>query len=87
MASDRSETTAAMTDPLLRPRRSRQGLAVLRLKADVVGASRIPKRRAGEMVFARWSAGQPPLAKGWIIQDVGFLCIMNEPDVEVIERP
>lgn len=78
---------ATMTDPLLRPWRSHQGLAVLRLRADVVGARRIPVRRTGDLVFAAWSSGQPPLAKGWLIQDVGFLCVMNEPEVEVIERP
>lgn len=77
----------SMTDPLLRPWRSHQGLAVLRLRVDVTGASRIPQRRAGDLVLARWHTGRPPMAKGWLIQDVGFLCIVNEPDVEVIERP
>lgn len=72
------------TDPLLKAWRSHQGLAVLRLRADVVGASRIPVRRAGDLVLARWHSGKPPLAKGWLIRGIGFLCIMNEPNVEVV---
>jgi hypothetical protein len=83
-----SETTdPRMTEPLMRPWRSHHGLAVLRLMVDVVGASRIPKRRAGDLVLASWHNGQPPMAKGWLIWDIGFPCIVNEPDVEVIERP
>ena len=78
---------ADVFSPLLAPWRRHQRLAVLRLRADVVGASRVPVYRAGQRVLATWSSGQRPLASGWIIRGAGFLCIMNEPDVEVIERP
>lgn len=73
--------------PMMRPWRCHNGLAVVRLQADVVGADLVPRMRAGALALARWSAGKPPLARGWIVQDVGFLCIMREPDVDVIERP
>lgn len=75
-----------MAESLLRAWRSYQGLAILRLKADVTGASGIPIRRAGDLVFAKWNS-QPPFAKGWRILEIGFACIMNESDVEVLERP
>jgi hypothetical protein len=81
------EATEAMLSPLLRPWRSHQRLAVLRLKVDVTGASLIPARRAGDIVLATWSPGNQGLAKGWMIRGLGFLAIVNEPDVEVIERP
>lgn len=81
------QTADPMTDPLLRSWRRGQGFAVLRLRSDVVGASRIPVRKTGDLVFATWSSGQPPLAKGWLLHDVGFTCILRQPDVEVIERP
>lgn len=76
-----------MTDPLLRPWRSHQRLAVLRLRVDVVGASRVPVRRAGQLVYARWWGGHAPFAEGWMIDGIGFPQILNEPDVEIIEKP
>jgi len=75
------------TEPLLRGWRSGRGLTVLRLRVDITGASGVPVCRAGDLVFARWNTGQPPIAKGWVIQDIDFLCVLNEPDVEIIERP
>lgn len=88
----RDEMVVAMSDenitsPLLRGWRSHNRLAVLRLKVDVTGASRIPIRRAGQFVLGRWWNGDQPFAKGWMIQNIGFSCILNEPDVEVVERP
>ena len=76
-----------MLSPLLRGWRVYHRLAVLRLRTDVVGASRIPIRRSGDIVLASWSSGMKPFAKGWRIRDIGFTCILNEPDVEIIERP
>jgi hypothetical protein len=85
--TDKPKTTNPMTDPLLRSWRRARGFAVLRLRSDAVGASRIPVRKSGDLVFATWSAGQRPLAKGWLLHDIGFTCVMKESDVEVIEEP
>lgn len=70
----------------LRGWRSYHNLAVLRLKVDVVGASTVAVKRAGDLVLAHWHT-QPPFITGWMLRDVGFTCVLNEPDVEVIERP
>jgi hypothetical protein len=80
-------TETEVRSPTFRAWLSYRRLAALRLRVDVTGTSRIPTRRAGEIVLASWSPGIRPLAKGWMIQDIGFLCILNEPNVEVIVAP
>ena len=78
---------ARTTEPFFRPWRSYHGYAVLRLRTDVTGASMKPVKRAGDLVLARWHNGALPFAKGWMLHDIGFVCILNEPDVVVVERP
>jgi hypothetical protein len=58
----------------------------LRLKHDISGAALTIVRRAGDLVDARWWDGQPPFARGWFIQGLGFSCVLKPEDVEVIER-
>lgn len=70
---------------VMRPWRSHNRLAVLRLRTDVTGASRVPVKRAGDLVLACWHEGKP-FATGWMLHHIGFACVLNEPDVEVIER-
>ena len=77
----KSETT------LMRRFRAHHGLALLRLKVYIKGAPFAPKALAGDTVTARWNDGATNIARGWVIQDIGMLCVLNEPDVEVIERP
>jgi hypothetical protein len=38
-------------------------------------------------VLARWHPGTPPFAQGWLLHGIGFSCILNAPDVEVLEKP
>ena len=73
--------------PELRPWRSFYGFAVLRLRVEIKGADRTPKRMAGDLVLARWRDSQPPMADGWLIHGIGFPCVMQEPDVEVVAPP
>lgn len=53
--------------------------ATLRLKKDIVGASRVPARNAGDLVEAIWVDHQP-LAKGWLVQGIGFTCVLTSND-------
>ena len=86
--SSRKSAIDPMTDPLLKSWRQGQGLAVLRLKTDVVnGRTRTLVLKSGDLVFARWSSGQRPMAKGWLVDCAGFLCILREPDIEIVEQP
>jgi len=75
------------TDPEMSEWRRRNGYALLRLMTDVRGASDTPVKRSGDLVLARWHNGMPPFAKGWMLHGVGFGCILNAPDAEVIEQP
>lgn len=88
MSDERNSPT---TDDRLRPEmhrwRSHNGYAILRLRTDVRGASYTSVKRPGDLVLARWHTGIVPFAKGWMLHDIGFTCILNEPDVEVMERP
>jgi hypothetical protein len=76
-----------MTDPLLRPWRRQQHLAVLRLAVDIVNAHGFVVRPAGSLAFATWSHGREQIAEGWLIAELGFTCVLKEPDVVVLERP
>ncbi|HEX3993304.1 MAG TPA: hypothetical protein VHX39_19190, partial [Acetobacteraceae bacterium] len=67
---DDTTDEATMLSPVLKGWRAVQGFAVLRLRVDVVGADRVPVRRAGDLVFATRPAG--PYAKGWSIQKLPF---------------
>jgi len=69
----------------MRPWRVHHGLTVLRLNVDIAGADLEPRWRAGDLVLARWWHGQPPFAKGWMVQDISMSCILNEPDVDVVD--
>jgi len=51
---------------------------------DVQGASDTPVKFAGDIVLARWHDGTAPFTTGWLLHGVGFGCILNEPDVEVL---
>lgn len=73
--------------PMLRNWRAAQGFGVLRLRKDVAGADARALARNGDLVLAHWVEGDPNIADGWRLDGVGFLCVLNEPDIEVVERP
>lgn len=75
------------TAPEMSEWRRRNGYALLRMRTDVSGASGIPVKRPGDLVLAKWHGGGPPFATGWMLHGIGFSCIINAPDVDVIEQP
>ena len=75
--------TDLLTDPEMSEWRRRNGFALLRLMTDVTGASDTPVKHSGDLVLARWNA-MPPFVNGWMLYGIGFSCVLNEPDVEVI---
>lgn len=71
--------------PVMRWWRLYHGYAILRLRVDVSGAAGLVKPR-GDLVLARWREGRPFIT-GWLVQNIGFTCVLKESEVEVIERP
>jgi hypothetical protein len=63
-------------------------MEVLRLEVDLIrptsGDVIFP---AGDLVVAHWTGGLYGLAKGWLIHNVGFTCVMREPDVSIAPPP
>ena len=78
-------TTEDRTSPEMKPWRAHNGLTLLRLRVDVRGAAHAPVRRAGDKVVARWNSADGSFAKGWMVQGLGFLCILKSGEVEVIK--
>lgn len=77
----------ALSSHMRGPWLAARNLSLLRLRVDISGAERVPVKRVGDYVLARWNAGGSAslFAKGWMIQGCGFSCVLNEPDVEVIK--
>lgn len=83
MTSETDNQTTQWPDSWLR----HHGLSILRLRVDIKGASYTPIKRAGDLVLGRWRPGDRMIAEGFLIQDIGFLCVCRDPDVEVVRQP
>ena len=84
--TEKTTPEAERLSPEWKPWRVREGLSILRLKVDVRAAAIEPARRAGDLVLAAWTERTPHFAAGWLLRGLGFICILDDRDVEVVER-